>query len=346
MVEETPSRMSVGAYRILNDEDEEMDLSPVLLRDENNITIDDDYSRRVLVGNQHLSTLQNIDDDSDYMHFTFSQQNTDMTGLNYLNIVTLMIHLFVSCGIGIWGLNGNMATHVQITQEYETLVTPAKWAYYIWIPILFFETVFGVAQCLPAFRSRPIIQDGTGYFFFYTSLLQTAYTLSFAFHIFIASFLLAVATFLSLAWLLVRQFYSQIQKSRVEYWLFRFPFFLHCGWMAVMVAVNASMLCRNETSSISTQLAIDMVALAVQLPLATFLLWFYAATDFLIPSIIIYSYVSRLMKDGVNVTGVECAALVCVHLWSPLALLTSLHSLLTCHRLPLRGDCDTRAKLY
>jgi len=297
MVEETPSRMSAGAYRILND-DGEYDLSPVLLRDENNVTIDDDYSRKISFRNRHSSTLQAIDDDdSDYMHFTFSQEPAELNGLNYLNFVTLIIHLCVSCGIGLWkGLDGIMVTQWLVTKKYETLVTPAEWCYYIWIPILFFETVFGIAQLLPSFRSRPVIQDGTGYFFFYTCILQTAYTVVFSFHIFIASFILVVATFLSLASLLLRQYYSQVQKSRIEYWLFRFPFFIHCGWMAIMVAVNASMLCRSETSSISTQLAVDVVALALLLPLATILLWFFAATDFCIPSVIIYSYVSVLMN--------------------------------------------------
>lgn len=292
MVEETPSRMSVGAYRILNDDDE-YDLSPVVLRDENNVTIDDDYSRKISFRNRHASTLDAIDDDSDYMHFTFSREPTELNGLNYLNFVTLIVHLVVSCGIGLWGgLDDIMATHWKVAKQYETLVTPAEWSYYIWIPILVFETVFGIAQLLPSFRSRPIIQDGTGYFFFYTCLLQTAYTIVYSFHVFIASFILAVATFLSLASLLLRQYSCQIQKSKTEYWLFRFPFFLHCGWMAIMIMVNASMLCHSETSSTSTQLAIDVVALALLLPLATILPWFSAETDFCIPSIIIYSYVS------------------------------------------------------
>lgn len=294
MVEETPSRMSVGAYRILND-DEEMEISPVMLRasDTNNVTIDgDEYSPNICFRNR--SSLQAIDDDDDdsaYMHFTFSQEPSELNGLNYLNFVTLCLHLFVSCGIGMWGLDGLMNTHLQVMEKYETLVTPAEWASWIWIPILFFETLFALAQLFPSFRSRPILQESTGYFFFYTCLLQAAWTISFSFHVFIASFILAVATLVSCASLLIRQHYSRITRSRSEYWLFRSPFFLLCGWMLVMVVVNASMLCRSETSSISTQLTIALVGLSVLLPLATTLLWFSSVTDFCIPSIIIYYYV-------------------------------------------------------
>lgn len=288
--------MSVGAYRILNDDDERMEISPVMLsRDATNITIDDDYSRHYNRSSLHAMN-DDDDDDSDYIQFTFSQEPAELTGLNYLNFVTLLMHLFVSCGIGVWGLDGIMATQRQVTDKYETLVTPAEWAYWIWVPILVFETVFGIAQLLPSFRSRPILQHGTGYFFFYTCLLQTAWTISYSFHVFIASFLLALATFLSLTSLLLRQYYlyAQRNKSKTEYWLFRLPFFLHCGWMSIIVIVTASMLCRNVVSNVPiyTQLSVDLVGLSLLLPLATFLLWFSTTTDFLIPSIIIYAYVS------------------------------------------------------
>ena len=193
MAEETPSRMAV--YRILGDDDEAaMDLTPIVLRDENNITIDEDYSRRMSFRNRHSSTLQAIedDDDSHYMHFTFSQEPAELNGLNYLNLLVMMIHLFVSCGIQMLGLDGIMATHMQVSTKYETLITPAEWSQYIWAPILAAETVFSLAQLLPSFRSRPIIQDATGFFFFYVCLLQTAWVIVFSFHLFIPSFILVV----------------------------------------------------------------------------------------------------------------------------------------------------------
>ena len=271
-----------------------MDLSPVVLRDENNVTIDDDYSRKIAFRNRHQSLQAIMDDDGDYMHFEFANEPAELNGLNFLNAMTMMLHVFVSLGIGMWGLDGLMSTHWQVTQDYETLVTPAKWTYYVWIPILVFETVFTIAQLLPSFRSRPMIQDGTGYGFFYVCLLQTAWVLCFSFQQFIASFILVVLAFFALTSLLIRQHFCQTQRQKSVYWLFRFPFFLHCGWMAVMVVVNFSMLIRNETSNIGTQLATDVVGLAVLLPLATFLLWsgIHLATDFCIPSVIIWCYVS------------------------------------------------------
>jgi hypothetical protein len=296
MVEETPSRMTVG-YRILSDEN----LSPVhVLRDENDITIDDDYSRKISFHNPSLYTAEH---DSSYFDLNLSLEPTILNGLNYLNVASYLAHLFVSYGIGVWGLGGILPTRWEISQEYETLITPARWAYYLWTPILVFQAFFALAQLLRDFRARPIVQDGTGYFFFYTCLIQTAWTLFFSFRLFIPSFICVVAAFVSLASLLVSQHCSQVrgQHSWVEYWLFRFPFFLHCGWMAVMVVVHFSLLCRHETSSIGTQIAADMIAIAVLLPVATFLLWSgeHLAIDFCIPSVIIWSYVSYESRVGV-----------------------------------------------
>lgn len=291
MVEETPSRMPVGAYRILNDGDDEeaamQMISPVLLsKSNNNITFDDDSRFR-----NRSQPITDDDDDSEYIHFTFSQES-ELNGLNFLNLVTLTLQLIVTYGIGIWGLDGYVLTFWDVNKNYETLVTPADWMYWSWIPILVFESVFSIAQVLPSFRSRTILQDGTGYFFFYACLLQTAYTMCFSFHVFIASFILAVATCLTLSSLLLRQHYSQLRRSKTEYWIFRLPFLLHLGWMVVMVVVNASMMCRNiHSSSIATQLTVDVVGLSILLPLAIILLWFSSVKDFVIPFIIMCYYV-------------------------------------------------------
>lgn len=140
-----------------------------------------------------------------------------------------------------------------------------------------------------------IIQQGTGYFFFYTCLIQTAWTLFFAFKLFVMSFVAVVAALLCLASLLASQHFSQVRgkKSLVEYWLFRFPFYLHCGWLILCCVVQFSLLFRHLTSDTGVQLAADIVALGVMLPAATFFLTGQpSGPDFVIPLVIIWSYVS------------------------------------------------------
>ena len=237
--------------------------------------------------------------DDDLTPFLLSTHTTRINGLNLLNVAAYLMHLIVSYGVGVWGLDGLVDTRVEIAQEYETLVTPSPWAYYIWIPILMTETVFVTAQLFPEFRSTPIIQQGTSFFFFYTCLLQTGWTLFFAFKLFIFSFVCVVLVVISLASLLTSQHWAQIRgrKSFEEFWLFRFPFCLHFAWMVVMACNDFAILIRYEFKhDIDTQLASDIVAMGILLPVACFFMLRTEGPNFIIPGVILWSYVGMLTR--------------------------------------------------
>lgn len=236
-----------------------------------------------------------LDSDLHTPLITHTRGPAKLNWLNFLNVLSYMLNVFVSYGIGVWGLGGLLPTRWEVSQEGRTLVTPALWAYWIWAPILGFEALFAIAQLFPHYRARPIIQQGTGYFFFYTCLIQTAWTLFFAFKLYIFSFVSVVAALASMASLLASQHYSQVRgrKSLVEYWLFKFPFYLHTGWLILCSVVQFSMMFRHFSSDVGIQLAADVVALGVMLPVATFFLTGKPnGPDFVIPVVIIWSYVS------------------------------------------------------
>lgn len=253
-------------------------------------------------------------------HHHQHSRHPKLNGLNYLNVITYLVNVFVSYGIGYAGLFGVLPTRWDISKHFETLVTPAEYAYYLWAPILVFEAIFATAQLFPHYRARPIIQQGTGFFFFYTCIIQTAWTLFFAFELFILSFVAVVAALLCLASLLASQYYCNVAvvqgrnsryyyynydssrgagggggryKSMTEYWLFRFPFYLHCGWLIMCSVVQFSILFRYYTGDVGSQLAADIVALGVMLPAATFFLTGQpSGPDLVIPLVIIWSYIS------------------------------------------------------
>jgi len=78
----------------------------------------------------------------------------------------------------------------------------------------------------------------------------------------------------------------------MEYWLFRFPFYLHCGWLILCSVVQFSILFRYLTSNVGVQLAADVVALGAMLPAATYFLTGQpSGPDFVIPLVIIWSYI-------------------------------------------------------
>lgn len=231
-----------------------------------------------------------------------SRRRAPLNGLNYLNVVTFALHLFVSWGIGVWGLRGHIPTRWEIANRYETLVAPTAWTLWIWYPILVLEGVFTVAQLLPYYRARPIVQAGTSYYFFYTFVASTAWTLFYSFQFFILSFVSVLVALLSLVRLLASQQASLVGVSTssggrrlgsrlTEYYLFRFPFYLHAGWMACLASQHFSLLFRSYQAGTSLQVAIDVVSLAWLLPTALVFLACPHFKDFVIPLVVVWSYV-------------------------------------------------------
>lgn len=227
-----------------------------------------------------------------------SRRHAELSGLNYLNVLTYIVHVFVWWGISVWGLDGMIYTRWEMTEKYETLVTPVDWAFnYLWIPILILQGCFTITQMLPYYRARPIISTGTRYFFFYTVLLQVAYTLLYSFRLFIFSFVAVALALISLLSLLFSQqshgsLSSQHgRRSWMEYFMFRLPFLLHLGWMILMAVHHFSLLFRRYSGDVSLQLASDIVALGVLLPVATYALYHEAGPDWVIPIVILWYYV-------------------------------------------------------
>merc|ERR1711933_213799 len=58
--------------------------------------------------------------------------------------------------VSITGVLG--ATNSELSNKYQTLVTPAGFAFAIWGPIFIWEGIFAVAQMLPQFRGRSVIK--------------------------------------------------------------------------------------------------------------------------------------------------------------------------------------------
>ena len=299
-------------YSVPNN-DGDNDLPTPLLRYTNANGADDDDDDRYQQSRPYL-----LDNDHDHLRNATPKLN----GLNYLNAITYVLNVFTSYFVGVRGLFGVLPTRRDVFIEYETLVTPANYAYWLWAPILVFEFFFATAQLLPQYRARPIIQQGTGLYFFWACIIQTIWTVFFAMRWFISSFVAVVLALLCMVCCLASQHYNVIcaptargrggmslvallsmatmapprrrRKSLLEYWFFRFPFYLHCGWLLVCMVVQFSMVFRYRfTDSTGAQMAADIVALGVMLPPATFFLTGQSSgPDFVIPAVILWSYVS------------------------------------------------------
>jgi len=73
---------------------------------------------------------------------------------HWLNLLAYAVNTTVTY-ISMTGIFG--ATNTEISHKYQTLVTPAGWAFSIWGIIFIWEGVFVVAQFFPAYRDSDTV---------------------------------------------------------------------------------------------------------------------------------------------------------------------------------------------
>jgi hypothetical protein len=180
---------------------------------------------------------------------------------NWLNLFAYVLNIVFTFGIGSNGWFGN-GTNGELSQKYQTIVTPASDAFRIWILIFLLQAIFAVVQFLPRFRAVPMVQRGVGYWYCFVSLFQVGWTFSFAYEVLWLSLLFMILIWISLMGLLYSQYYSKSDGSLSEFWLLRFPFALHGGWITAASVVNVNVIVVNSNASPAVELAVGIVSLA------------------------------------------------------------------------------------
>ena len=250
------------------------------------------------------------------------QMNTSRLSLrNGLNLLAFMASVFIHYGIGVWGLNGILPTILEVTATHRTLITPVDWTHWIWALVYALEFVFVVAQLLPSYRSRPVVLQGVGYFFVYSCLAQIAWTMFFSFCMFLVSFICQATNLAALCFLIVSQFLSQSRnEGRLEYFLMRFPFSLHVGWVFVETAVNFSIFSQHMGLSEGEQLCAAIVSLGLLLMVGSLFLGANTSKGLVVPAVVIWAFVGigialnnpddsiKNEFDGTIIAGVRAAS--------------------------------------
>jgi hypothetical protein len=141
-------------------------------------------------------------------------------------------------------------------------VTPKSTAFAIWGIIFTFQAIFVILQLLPRYRGEAIVQQGVGFWYLATCVTQVGWTFAFAYEQILLSLVCIILVWLSLVGLVYSQNYTASEGSLVEFWLFRFPFSIHCGWLTAASTVNVSLLLVDQNVSAPIQLAVGIVSLA------------------------------------------------------------------------------------
>lgn len=227
--------------------------------------------------------------------------------INYLNVVAFAINLAANFAPA-------PNTMDELSAKYQTLITPAGYAFSIWGLIFFAEIAFCVAQFLPAFRDSPTAQQlvvGTiAYNFIVANLAQAGWVFAFMWYELIwLSLLCMVTIFVSLARIIYNQYQlssADDDVSAADYWFLKFPVTIHFGWIAVATLVNTNVVIVSQGATAEVQYLAALVCLAMIPIVAMALLFFGTSNNRHV------GYVVSVVFCWATVRSATCNLLVCV----------------------------------
>ena len=167
-----------------------------------------------------------------------------------LPAMALRLNLFIAAAFAVnfvvamlsqFGIVGK--TNAEVAREYQSLATPAGWAFAIWGVIFPLQLVYSAAQlAVPSLREADEVQVA-GPWFVGTCLLQAAWELSFGFEQIYMQLVFIVLVLITLVQMIAALRALAIAKPPT--WgrtiLFHLPFGIHCGWLTAASAVSANL---------------------------------------------------------------------------------------------------------
>lgn len=162
------------------------------------------------------------------------------SSLNYLNYINPLTCIFNTWLTYLLTKDGSNA---DISEDYQTLVTPPGWSFMIWLLIFISQTLFIIAQLIPRYATSPLVQTGVGNWYILICIVQVLWMLSFTNEIFIFDVFFMFLLFLFLLVVNLNQNDIPVMfHPMADFWLFRFPFQIHLGWVTVALVVNINVL--------------------------------------------------------------------------------------------------------
>lgn len=157
------------------------------------------------------------------------------SSLHYWNAAAYAFNVAVTFGIGVTGLF-DLPTNAELSEKYQTLVTPAGWAFAIWSVIFLTQAVW----VLIPFVSSSSHHETVGYRYLWIVLAQAGWTLTFS-HELVPASMVCMTVLAYLLWDTVAVLPSAASSIQ-DYSLQHLPFTLHTGWITAATVVNANVV--------------------------------------------------------------------------------------------------------
>lgn len=194
--------------------------------------------------------------------------NTSLNVYNLANVLGYVLNVIIVFGFGSLGW-GDRPTNGELSDKYQTILTPKSWAFSIWGPIFILEFLWVVWQLLPSQRNSPGL-IATGYWYLGVCLAQVGWTLSFSFEVIWLSLLFMYGILACLLAIHINlQDYQKVWKG---YFLWQFPFSLHIGWITAASILNTNLILVAYGASAMAQFGVAIASLIVVIGFAVTIL--------------------------------------------------------------------------
>lgn len=212
---------------------------------------------------------------------------TGLNFYNYLNVVSYVLN-YAFVNEGLLKILGIPAIP-EVSARYQTLVTPAGPFFSIWAIIYLSQAVFTIAQLFPAFSSHPQVQDGVRYWYGFICLVQILWTFIFGFELIWLSCVDMLLILFGLWSLLWSQDISISDGTSKEFWLLRFPFHCHAGWITAASVVNVNIVFVAGGASASVQVGAAILSLLTLLGVALYILFSQPKLKLVVPLVLAWA---------------------------------------------------------
>jgi benzodiazapine receptor len=214
---------------------------------------------------------------------------SNLNTINYLNLIGFIINTIVTFGASAaFGFPDN----AELSNKYQTIVTPSGGTFAIWGIIFLSQGIFAIVQMLQDFRSNLLVQKGVSFWYFSACMFQSWWTFAFGYERIGLSALMMGGILISLIPIVWKQSKIESEPSDntvKEFWLLKFPFSIHCGWIAAAFAVNVNVLVLSMGSTARTQEAWAYVTIVYAVFCALIALVYLSPPDFTIPSVLVWA---------------------------------------------------------
>jgi len=182
--------------------------------------------------------------------------------LNYVNVLAYFSYFAALFGSARAGLPDN----AELSDKYQTLITPSAYAFAIWGIIFTAELVWTIFQLTPTYRSDPLVVKGVGYNFALACLSQAVWTIVFSLEYIalsqIAMFGILIPLLSILSKTTKQSSFSSSTTTLGDYWLLKFPFEIHASWVLCATLLNANVLSVAWEASATVQTTVGVLSLA------------------------------------------------------------------------------------